>query len=289
MSSRILPEFELLMPQSIAEAMELLKKYGEKAVIMAGGTDVMVLMKNGFKPEFVLSLTEIPGLNYIEEEKADGLRIGAMTTVAQTLDSSLIEEKYPALWQSAVTHGTPQTRNAATVVGNILRASPAGDCSCAVLAHGGTVVLEGPDGRREVDIDDFWLGYQVTARKPDEIALEIKLANPGKSTVSAFGAQTRTSLDCSKINAAASLSMNGKICEHVRLAIGSVAPTLLRLKKTEELLKNTQVTEDVLQRVADSVPTEINPIDDVRSTREYRLEVSGVLIRRTIQKACSSL
>ncbi len=291
MSSRILPEFELLMPQDISEAVELLGKYGEKAVIMAGGTDVMVLMKNGFKPEFVISLAGIADQDYITfpANGSDGLQMGSMATVAQVFDSARIKEEYQALWQSTLNHGTPQTRNVATVLGNLLRASPAGDCSIAVLAMGAKVVLQGPKDKRQIDIDDFFLNNGITDRKPDELAVELRIPRLDDNMVTAFSALARTSPDCSKVNAAVRLTMEGNICKDARLAIGSVAPTPLRLKKTEALLKNTEITEDVLERVVASVPTEINPIDDVRSTRDYRSQVSGILVKRTILEACKSI
>ena len=285
MSSRILPDFELLVPQSMGEALESLAEYGEKVAIMAGGTDLMVGMKAGFKPEFVLTLSEIPNLDYIKYDDSKGLRIGAMTTMAQVLDSALIEEKYPALWKSAYENGTAQTRNVATVVGNLLRASPAGDCCCAVLAYGGTVVLEGPGGRREVDIDEFWLDYRVTARQSDEIAVELKLPVPEGGVASAFCALTRTKEDLAKINSAACLIMDGKICKEARLAMGAVSRTHVRLRKAEKILKGVEITEDILEKVAEVVPAEISPIDDVRSTAEYRRQVAGVLIKRAIKDA----
>lgn len=291
MSSRILPEFELLMPQDISEAVELLGKYGQKAVVMAGGTDVMVLMKNGFKPEIVISLAGISRQDYITfpSNGSDGLQIGSMTTVAQIHDSAQVKEKYQALWQSTLNHGTPQTRNVATVLGNIMRASPAGDCSIAALAIGAKVVLQGPSEKRQVDIDDFFLDNNVTARKPDELAVELRFPRLDANMVTAFAALTRACPDCSKVNTAVRLTMDGKVCKDARLAIGSVAPTPLRLKKTEALLTNTEITDDVLERVVASVPTEISPIDDVRSTRNYRSQVSGILVKRTILDACKGI
>lgn len=291
MSSRILPEFELLMPRDIPEAVGLLGKYGKSAVVMAGGTDVMVLMKNGFKPEWVISLSAISNQDYLAfpADDDDELRIGSMATVSQVHGSAPIKEKYQALWQSTLNHGTPQTRNVATVLGNIMRASPAGDCSIATLAIGAKVVLHGPQGKRQIDIDDFFLDNGVTARRPDELAVELRLPRLDDNMVTAFAALTRSCPDCSKVNVAVRLTMDGKVCKDARLAIGSVAPTPLRLTKSEALLKNTEITDDVLERVVASVPTEISPIDDVRSTRQYRRQVSGILVKRTILDACKGI
>jgi len=283
MSSRILPEFDLLVPQSIPEAVEMLTKYQSKAAVMAGGTDLLVLMKSGLKSEYVLSLAEVPGLDYVLYDPDDGLRIGAMATLAQIVDSDIVRTNYTALWQSACVNGTPQTRNSATVVGNILRASPAGDCCVAVLALGGKVVLQGAAGKREVDIDNFWTGYRQTARQPFEFAVEFKI--PAKEGKSAFKRMTRSDQDLSKLNAAVSLGMAGNVCQGARLAMGCVAPTLVRMKKAEEIIKGKEITDAVLKDVAEAVKAEVTPIDDVRSSAWYRKDVSGVLLKRTIEKA----
>ena len=288
MSSRILPQFELLLPQSIEEAISALEAHGDQAAVMAGGTDLMVLMKTGFSPAVLVSLCELAGLDYVEFDSAGGLRLGAMATLAQVESSPVVKERYPALWASARANGTPQTRRMGTVVGNILRASPAGDCCCAVLAIGGSVVLEGPRGRREVDIDQFWQDYRITARQPEELAIELKLPSPAPGARSAFAALTRTYFDLAKINAAASLTMDGDTCQAVRLAMGAVAPTPLRLKACEQLLQGREVSEDLLDQVAAKTSAEISPIDDVRSTADYRRQVAGVLLKRVIQQALAT-
>ncbi len=282
-NSRILPEFDLLLPASIAEAVKMLSQYKDKASVMAGGTDIIVSATQGFATPYVISLAKIKDLDFIDYNDAKGLRIGPMTTLQKIADSPIIQKKYPALSASAATNGTPQTRNLGTVVGNILRASPSGDCACAVLALGGTLVLQSAAGTREVSVDDFFIGYKKTARKPDELAVELKLPPP--ATASAFNRITRTTLDLSKVNCAVALQMNGKTCAQARIAMGAVAPTTLRLKKSEELLKGQKITDELLKKVAASVAGQIVPIDDVRSTAEYRKDVSGVILKRTIQAA----
>jgi len=276
----------MLIPQSLEEAVKLLSEYQERTSVMAGGTDLLVTMKSGFDPDYVLSLAEIPDLDYIEYDDNEGLRIGAMATLSQVAASPIVKEKYPALWESAADNGTPQTRNMGTVVGNILRASPSGDCCCAILALGGSVVLEGPSGRREVNIDDFWIDYRVTARKSDEIAVEVKIPPVSDGRVSAFSKMTRTTLDLAKLNAAVCLDMSGKTCQNARIAVGAVAPTTIRVKNVEKLLEGSEINDQVLERVEKNIGSEIKPIDDVRSTAEYRSDVCGVLVKRLIQEAC---
>jgi carbon-monoxide dehydrogenase medium subunit len=285
MSRAHLPEFELLIPKSLREAVEYLEEHGEHVAVMAGGTDLLIQMKEDYQPKFVMTLGEIPDLDFVSYDPQEGLKIGAMATIATILKSKHVKEKYRALWQSAAQNGTPQTRNIATVLGNLLRASPAGDCCCAALAHGGYIVLEGPSGRRNIDIDTFWKDYRVTARRENELAVEVRLLPQGNETRSSFSSLNRTSQDLAKINAAVSLKMKDDICLEPRIAMGAVAPIPLRLRRSEKHLKGSEVTEDVLRHTVESASKEITPIDDIRSTADYRRQVTIPLLRRTIEAA----
>lgn len=288
MSSRILPNFDLLVPNSTTEAVNLLAHYQERAAILAGGTDLIVAMKMNYESEILISVSELDGLDYIDFDPSSGLHIGAKATVAQILASAEVKQYYPALWQAANVFATPQIRTTATVIGNVLRGSPAGDTSCALLALGARIVLQSAEGIREVSIDDFWTGYNQNARHSNELAIELIVDAPQQSTGSAFKRMTRVNEDLAKLNGSVRLEMNGNICTSARIAMGCVGPTTLRLPKTEQLLINKEITPELLAQVADSVPTEISPIDDKRSTAEYRLMVSGVVIKRLIQQAATT-
>jgi len=284
-SSRILPEFDLLLPESIAEAVKMLKKHKEDATIMAGGTDVIVSATQGFSTPYVISLAKIKGLDTVKYSKSSGLRIGTMATLQNVADNADVKKMYPALYKSAAINGTPQTRNTGTVVGNVMRASPSGDCACALLALGAKIVYEGPRGKREVSIDNFFIDYKKIDRKSDEIAVEIKVPAPKKGQVSAFNRMTRTTLDLSKINTAVCMVVERGVCKSARIAMGAVAPKTIRLIDSENLLKGQKITASILEAIAASVSGQISPISDVRSTAEYRKEVSPVLLKRTIEEA----
>jgi aerobic carbon-monoxide dehydrogenase medium subunit len=264
----------------------LLGEYQDKATILSGGTDIFVAMKSGYKTDCLISLAKIPDLDYLEYDPVEGLRVGARVTISQILSSPDVKKHYRALWDSAYVFATPQLRNTATVVGNLLRASPAGDCSCAVYALGGSIVLQDADSTREVSVDELWLANGVTARKAGEFAIELKIPAPAKGAQSSFKRLTRTNEDLAKLNAAAHLQMEGKKCKQARLSIGCVAATPLRLEKTEAILKGAEITDELLEKIVANVVNEISPIDDVRSTAEYRKQVAGVLIKRVITHAC---
>jgi carbon-monoxide dehydrogenase medium subunit len=281
-----MPEFDLLLPDTVDEVVTLLSKYQDKATILSGGTDIFIAMKSGYKTDCLISLTKIPDLDYLDYDPVEGLRIGAKATISQVLSSSDVKTHYRALWDSAYIFATPQLRNTATVVGNLLRASPAGDCSCAVYALGGSLVLQGADGQREVSVDELWLANGVTARKADEFAIELKIPAPAEGARSSFRRLTRTNEDLAKLNTAAHLEMDGKKCKHARLSIGCVAATPMRLEKTEALLNDAEITDELLKEIVANVANEIKPIDDVRSSAEYRKQVAGVMIKRVITQAC---
>ncbi|MCG8567344.1 MAG: FAD binding domain-containing protein [Desulfobacterales bacterium] len=288
MTSRILPQFELFAPQSIAQALECLGRYRDKAAVMAGGTDLLVRMKAGLSPKVVVSLSQIPDLDQIQFDPARGLTLGAMVTVKQLLEFPNMAELYPALYASALENGTPQTKTQATILGNILNASPAADCACAALALGGHLTLRGPKGERRVDLDDFWQGYKQTDREADELALALVIPPPGKSA-SAFKGLTRTRKDLAKINAACALALDGGICAKVRIAMGAVAPTTLRLTACEDALQGQPITPDLIDRAAALAGETIQPIDDVRSTAEYRRATASVLVAQVLTRALARL
>lgn len=286
MSSRVLPQFDLLTPQSISEAVDMLVLHQGQVAVLAGGTDLLVWNYiRKVNPAFLLRLSALEDMDYINYIPGEGLRIGARAKVAQLLEHPDVAAKFPALYQAATTFATPQIRNMATVVGNVLRASPAGDCSCAILALGGQVVLQGPDGQRLVDIDDFWVAYGVTARKNDELAVELRIPEPAPTTRSAFIRMTRVHEDLAKLNVGVRLEMKQDVCQKARIAMGCVGPTLVRLKQAEELLVGKQVTDELLQQLALSAQEVITPINDQRSTADYRRQVAGVILTRVIEKS----
>lgn len=286
MSSRVLTDFDLLLPGSMDEALDILQREQGAVTVVSGGTDVLVAMKAGFKTDKAMSLALLQDLDFLEYDDDSGLRVGARTTIAQVVDSAEVQQYYPALWQAAKIFATPQLRNTATVVGNLLRGSPAGDCSAAVLALGGTLVMASTQGRREVDIDDLWVSYGTTARVDNELAVELQLPAPGVGTVSSFKRLTRVTEDLAKLNVAVSLEMDGSTCTAARFAMGCVAPTMIRLPAAEAELTGAVVNDESLAKAAAAVQQDISPIDDQRSTAEYRRSVAGVYLKRAVQQAC---
>ena len=286
MSTRVLTDFDLLLPASLEEALDILERERSAVTVLSGGTDLLVAMKAGFKTAKAMSLAQLRDLDFLAYDSGSGLRMGPRTTIAQIVDSADVKQHYPALWQAAKIFATPQLRNTATVVGNLLRGSPAGDCSAAVSALGGTLVMASAQGRREVHVDELWVSYGVTARADNEMAVELRIPAPTKGTVSAFRRLTRVNEDLAKLNVAACLQLDGSTCTGARLAMGCVAPTMIRLPSAEAVLTGATINDDTLAQAAEAVQQDISPIDDQRSTAEYRRAVAGVYLKRTVQQAC---
>lgn len=288
MTSRLLPPFDLLTPQSISEGVDMLAQYQGSVSILNGGTALWNHnRKLKHQSPFILSLSALKDLDYVNYIPGEGLRIGAKANISALIEHPVVAAKFTALYEAAYWFGNPQIRFMATVMGNILRASPSADCSCAILALGGQVVLQSKTGQRIVDIDDFWVSYDVTARRNDELATEIRIPEPSSSTFSSFQRLTRVRQDLAKINVAVRLEMNQGICQQARVAMGCVGPTTKRLKAVEELMAGNAITDNLLTQVATIVRNDIAPIDDQRSSAAYRMEVAGVILRRVIEKAVS--
>jgi len=287
--THILPEFEYLAPKTVEEAIELLSKYGEEAKVLAGGTDLLVRMKQGvLRPKYLISINGIKELNYIED-RGDHVAIGAATKLRALEKSSLIKELFPALYEAVRSMAGVQIRNMGTIGGNLCNASPAADTAPPLLVFEAEVVIAGPNGRRVVPITQFFTGPGKTVMARNELLVEVRIPKPVKPTGSAFIKIARVAMDLAKVNIAVALRMNGKVVEDVKVALGSVAPTPMRAYKTEEFLKGKELTEDVMWEAAKIVRTEVKPITDIRSTAEYRREVSGVILVDALKKAMERL
>lgn len=288
MSTRVLSNFDLQVPRDIPEALDILDDYRDSITPVAGGSDMLIAWKMGVESGNAMSVTALPGLDYLSYNDNDGLCIGALATIDQLLNSDIVRQKYPALWEAAEVFATHQIKNTATLVGNCLRASPAGDGSAVAYAMGATLTFVSKEGgERREHIDDLFTGYAQTSRRPNELATQISIPAPRQGSRSAFIRVTRVNEDLAKLNVAAYLEMDGDSCTEARLVMGCVGPTLVRLPKCEALLKGSKVDDATLNAVADTVNDEINPIDDQRSTAEYRRSVAPVFLKRTILKALS--
>jgi len=282
---RILKPFEYYEPETIEEATQILSEYGGRARLLAGGVDLVPkLRRRLLMPECVVSLLRIPGLDYIKSN-GDGLKFGPLTSIRSLELFPLIQKDYLALYEAAHQIASVQVKTTGTAVGNLCVATPASDIAPALFALGARLKIAGTSSERVISIEDFYTGVGQTSLQPGEVVAEVLVPRPATGTGQAFFKLVRTAADIAKVNVAVSLTVAGGICQEVRIALGSVAPTVIRAKKAEAVLKGKATDQRIIEEAAEVAAGETRTITDIRSTDEYRREVSRVLVKRAITKA----
>ena len=253
---------------------------------VAGGTDLMVQVTGeiGEPPERVLDIWGIDELRGITVE-TDALVLGALTTYTEIRQSPLVAEFLPALVEAAATIGAAQIQNRGTIGGNAINASPAGDTLPVLLACGAEMVLGSAEGERTVDADDFWPAYRTTARRDDELLIRVRIPLGRDRQVRFQKIGTRRAQAISKVVIALAWRAvtDGDPWTDVRVALGSVAATTVRAPVTEAALEGARPTRETADAAAAALVAEVAPIDDVRSTAEYRRTVAGRVLHRLIR------
>jgi CO/xanthine dehydrogenase FAD-binding subunit len=283
---RQVKEFEYLEPTSIQQALEWLNTHRSQARVLAGGTDLYLRLRKGvFLPDYVIDLKRVPRLDYITPNRGGGVQIGPTTLQDDVARSSLIQQLYPALAEAAGWVGAIQTRNRATVVGNLCNASPAADTAPALLSYEAQVKIASAQGERTIPLEEFFVGPGKTALQENELVAEIILPAPQPHTGAAFFRRTRTAMDIAVVCSAAMLQLSNGTCQNARIALGAVGPTPLRATRAEAALRGQTLTDQVVEEASRIASEEARPIDDVRSTAEYRREMVRVLTRRSLRQA----
>jgi carbon-monoxide dehydrogenase medium subunit len=280
-----LPKFEYLSPQTVAEACSLLYRHGKSAKVIAGGTDLLVKMKEReLAPRYLVGLRGINDLDYIEYDKKGGLRIGALTSNGSVAGSAVIQEEFGLLAEAAAKIGTPQIRNMGTIGGNLGNAAPSADTAPPLIALGARVKLVSSKGERTVPLEDFFTGPGETVLKTNELLTEIQVPEPVPGTRGVYlKLLPRGAVDIAAVGVAVLLVLGkGGICNDVRIVLGAVAPTPVRAKRAEAVIKGKQGKNGVIQEAAQTAAEEARPISDVRSSAAYRQEMVKVLTRRAL-------
>jgi xanthine dehydrogenase small subunit len=273
------------VPRHLFEAYQRLAEGPARPI--AGGTDVMVAITGelGPVPERMLDLSRIDELKGISLG-TDGLVIGARTTYTEMRRSALCREHLPALVEAAATIGALQIQNRGTLGGNIANASPAGDTLPILLAADARILVGGTRGEREIPATEFFTGYRETALAPDELILHVRFPLPNGRHVRFRKVGTRRAQAISKVVLAlAWRDLGPPGWSDVRVALGSVAPTPIRARRTEAVLEGTRPTPQVADHAAETLADELSPIDDVRSTAEYRRTVAARVLHRLLRDA----
>jgi aerobic carbon-monoxide dehydrogenase medium subunit len=276
--------FQYHQPETVEAATKLLGTL-PNCKILVGGTDLVPKMKQRLlEPEHVVNLKKIPELVGIKETDA-GVWIGAATKLRNIEESEIVQSKIPLQYLATKTIGSVQIRNMGTLGGNVCNASPAADGALGLVTQDATVHIAGSKGRRTVPITEFFTGPGATALGKDELVTGFTVPYMEKDTGYHFISIGRTALDISTISLAVTITKkDGKVAK-VTVALGSVAPTPLRLPEVEAYLKGKTLTDDIITEAANMVSTGIKPITDIRASAEYRKEASKGMAMEALKMA----
>jgi len=273
-----------LQPKSIDEAISLLESHGDSAKYIAGGTDVIVKVKEKkITPQYLVSLRRLMELSYIQRDNEGILRIGALTTHRMLESSPLIKKHYPAIHDAVKNIGSIQVRNVATIGGNICNAVPSADGIIPLLTLGTHLTLVGPKGKRSLPLKSFFLGPGQTLMTHGEILTEFFIPPLLPRTSGAYIKHTRREameLPILGVGMGLSLDENKKTCAKVRIALGVAAPTPIRAVLAEEYLTGKEVNEQTLAETGKKAAQETKMRDSIRGQAWYRKEMVSVLINR---------
>ncbi len=269
------PSYQLVSPASLPDALAALAREPGVWQPFAGGTDLMVLLESGKLPhKNYLNIWNLPALRGIDVSTGH-ITLGALTTYTEVQSHGVLREEFPMLCQAASETGGLAIQNRGTLGGNIANASPAADSPPALLAYNAELELLSVRGSRWVPYQSFHTGYKQTVMQPDELLARIRLPRVWPDLHHYYRkVGTRKAQAISKVCLAATARVYKGTVEHVRIALGSVAPVPLRCRKTEAVLQGAMLDESAIAKARTELSREIVPIDDIRSTRDYRLKVS---------------
>lgn len=279
--------FEYFAPKTIEEAVILLGDKNRQTSVIAGGTDLIVEIKEHIHwPDCLVDINKIEGLNNLSYDDNEGLTIGAQTRVRTVEQSAIVKNNYPGIYQAVSQLGSVQVRNRATVIGNICRASPSADTPPPLMAAGTSVSILGPEGERRVKLENFFTGPGQTVLEPGEILIHITVPPPQQNTGLVYlKLGRRKAMELATVGVAVSLRLEGEICKDVRIVLGAVAPTPIRARLAEELLEGEKFEQEIVTKAAQVAMTEASPISDVRSSADYRREMVAVYTEKALIEA----
>ena len=286
-------DFEFHNPGSLSEAFALLETYGEDARVMAGGTALVIQMKQRLsQPEHVINLRRIPGLDSIEDagDGSGAMRVGALCTQQQLATSPLMSERIPLVTDTYQRVATPRIRCMATVGGGLVHGDPSQDPPPTLIVLGASVTLTSANGERTIPMQDLLIDYYETDVQPGEVLTSLTVPPAPAGSGSAYVKfLPRTADDYATVAVAAVVTPGpDNTCQDVRLALGSVGMTAIHATQAEDLLRGQPLTEENIRACAASVKGLVDPLDDYRGSAEYKRDMSEVMTRRAIQQALAA-
>ncbi len=279
-------KFDYQEPPTLKKALALLEKHGDQARPIAGGTSLLIMMRQRLlMPKVVVSLARIPKFDGISFNAKKGLRIGAGARHRDIELSPVIKKHYPLLHETFHKVAQPRIRNMGTIGGNLACGDPLTDPGASLIALDAEAVLASSKGQRTLRLDEFFVDYYQTALEPGELLTEIHVPPPSRAGWAHIKFTPRSVEDFATVGVALTLSANDSTCEDVRLALNSVASTIVRAKRAEEVLRGKPITDATLRQMGEIAATEVDPMDDNRGTADYKRHLVTILVRRAVQEA----
>lgn len=278
-------DFDFLQPTTVAEASRLLAELGEDCRVIAGGTALMLgLRQRMLAPSHLVSLAGIEALRGIGHDPARGLRIGALVRHAEVARSPLVQRHAPVLASMASRMANPQVRNQGTIGGNLCYADPSTDPPGCLMALDAQVVLASARGERVLPLEDFLVDYYVTALASDEIVAELRVPPMAPGRAGVYSRFLRTAAEHRPLASVALVAQReaGSVCRDARLVVGASTPVPTRLRRAEAWLEGRVVTPQLAAETAAIVAEDIDPVSDLRGSAEFRREMVRVVARRTV-------
>lgn len=277
--------FKYYSPDTVEEAISFYGQHSETAKFMAGGTDVIVKVKEGWmQPEYLISLKKISEMGELHKNEATKeLSIGALVTHATLEKSLMIRNEYPIIHDAVSNIGSLQVRNVGTIGGNLINAVPSADGAVPMIALDGVALLHGPEGERSVEVKDLFLGPYKTILKKGEILKKITIPPQEPNTGSAyikFGRRAAMELPLIGIGVLLAVADDLETCTRARIVMGVAAPTPMRALEAEKLLVGMKITEGILTQAGEKAADESKVRDSVRGTAWHRKEMIRVQVRR---------
>lgn len=273
-------------PHSIREAVDLLAEHGDDARMMAGGTDLLVLLRGGLPAKLVVDIKGIPELNEITYDPTAGLTLGAAVPCYRIYGNAAVSHAYPGLIDAASLIGGALIQGRASIGGNLCNAAPSGDSIPALIALEAKVNIAGPEGTRQVAVEDFCTAPRRTVLNRGEMVTSIHLPPPAPRTGAHYLRFTpRNEMDIAVAGVGVSVALNNGSFSAARIALSAVAPTPLFVREAGEALVGQPVNEASVQKAAEIARDAAKPITDMRGTIEYRKHLCEVLTRRALNTA----
>ena len=281
-------DFEYFAPKKLKEALTLLYKYQDECKVICGGQSLLILMRQGLvAPKYLIDIKGISELSYIKSDAKKGLRIGALTTHRVIEKSPKMRDGFVVLAEMENRLASIQTRNWGTIGGNLCHADPAGDPAPVLIALNATLSMASVRGKRNMAVEDFCLDYFETALEPGELLTEIQIPVVPPHTGTAYTKFNVIESDLATVGVAVSITLGAGdgICRDARIALGAAAPTPMRAKQAEAVLRGKKITDNLLKEAGEVASTEAEPISDIYASEEYRRELVRVLVKRVGKEA----